>query len=247
MMPEAGEDDTGGGKRKAEASPEQGRPAKRTPAGTPAPKSSSPSPPLEERRREVGEVYAAYHALFSSPPGEPAPESSYLRLLQAGQGEEQHNELEHSATTCLLPATVLPAASPNCLRHRFLPILAAKCSCHSSPLPQVLRLSLHTHGQTLPSFGSPVPLSRLPFCKRLPTQARLQWAAGGGRRHASSPLPIHLCPPPHLCAGSEGCRRLAARLLPRFVRHFPQHCTPAADVIISLAGLSLSGALPCPA
>lgn len=42
--------------------------------------------------------------------------------------------------------------------------------------------------------------------------------------------------------GSEGCRRLAARLLPRYVRHFPQHADTAADTLIALAKLSLSGA-----
>lgn len=46
-------------------------------------------------------------------------------------------------------------------------------------------------------------------------------------------------PPP---AGSEGCRRLAARLVPRYARHFPQHADTAADALIALAKLSLSGA-----
>ncbi|KAL4440580.1 hypothetical protein ABPG75_003581 [Micractinium tetrahymenae] len=40
--------------------------------------------------------------------------------------------------------------------------------------------------------------------------------------------------------GSEGCRRLAARLLPRYARHFPQHSSTAADALIGLATLSLS-------
>lgn len=48
-----------------------------------------------------------------------------------------------------------------------------------------------------------------------------------------------LTPPP---AGSEGCRRLAARLVPRYARHFPQHADSAADTLIALAKLSLSGA-----
>ena len=46
-------------------------------------------------------------------------------------------------------------------------------------------------------------------------------------------------------AGSDGCRRLAARLVPRFVARYPQHVAPAADLLCSLASLSLSGALAC--
>ncbi|KAI7837421.1 hypothetical protein COHA_008788, partial [Chlorella ohadii] len=109
-----------GAKRKA-GSPPEGADArsKRQPADQPA------AGPLEERRLELAEVYAAYTALASAAPGAPPPEQPYLRLLKAGQG-------------------------------------------------------------------------------------------------------------------SEGCRRLAARLLPRYARHFPQHADTAADTLIALAKLSLA-------
>lgn len=71
-----------GAKRKA-GSPPEGADArsKRQPADQPA------AGPLEERRLELAEVYAAYTALASAPPGAPPPEQPYLRLLKAGQGE----------------------------------------------------------------------------------------------------------------------------------------------------------------
>ena len=47
--------------------------------------------------------------------------------------------------------------------------------------------------------------------------------------------------PPRLPAGSAGSRRLAARLLPRFARGYPCHSSAAADALIGLATLSLSG------
>lgn len=54
--------------------------------------------------------------------------------------------------------------------------------------------------------------------------------------------PLRRLPVSQLPAGAEGCRRLAARLLPRYARHFPQHADTAADTLIALAKLSLSGA-----
>lgn len=73
-------DDSGsGGKRKA-GSPAEARPPKRA---TPSPQQA---PPLEERQRELAEVYSAYDALYRATPHESPPEASFLRLVQAGQG-----------------------------------------------------------------------------------------------------------------------------------------------------------------
>lgn len=58
----------------------------------------------------------------------------------------------------------------------------------------------------------------------------------------AQPLPSARPPLPHRHqTGSEGCRRLAARLVPRYARRFPQHCDPTAEALISLAKLSLTG------
>ena len=75
----------------------------------------------------------------------------------------------------------------------------------------------------------------------------LRWFRSPGPLRSSpcaSPPPLFVTrpaptPPP---AGPEGCRRLAARLVPRYARHFPQHADTAADTLIALAKLSLSGA-----
>lgn len=40
-------------------------------------------------------------------------------------------------------------------------------------------------------------------------------------------------------SGFEGVRRLAARLVPRYARRFPQHSSPAAEALIALSTLSL--------
>lgn len=45
-----------------------------------------------------------------------------------------------------------------------------------------------------------------------------------------------------LCAGSEPTKRLVARLLPRFVKHFPKHARATGDVLTDLAQLSLTDA-----
>ena len=167
MPPVAEEDDSGGGKRKAEASPEQGRAAKRTPAGTPAPQGS---PPLEERRREVGEVYAAYHALFSAPPGEAAPESSFLRLVQAGQGECAQGSAHWLLAPALPPAVptpplpplpplgvphLPPAAPPPLRRLRGLP---PPGSTPGPPFRAAVSAALHPRRRPAHFTGQPLPL-----------------------------------------------------------------------------------------
>lgn len=42
-----------------------------------------------------------------------------------------------------------------------------------------------------------------------------------------------------LPAGSPAAKRLAARLLPRFVRYFPKHARATGDVLTELSRLSL--------
>lgn len=58
----------------------------------------------------------------------------------------------------------------------------------------------------------------------------------------SAPPGLTPVPFPRPAAGSAGCRRLAARLVPRYARCFPQHSATAADALIGLAALSLAGA-----
>lgn len=41
-------------------------------------------------------------------------------------------------------------------------------------------------------------------------------------------------------AGSAAAKRLAARLLPKYLPHFPKHARAAGDVLVDLSRLSLS-------
>lgn len=171
-------------KRPASESPEGAQDRAKRGAGA-AQAAPPPQPDLEERRRELAELYAAYDALHRTPQGQGLPEQPFLRLLQGVQGEGR-------------AATGQQAA--------WAP-------------------------------GKPPPPA---------------WRDGGGAartRAAQAPLAACLLirpapPSPAARAGSENARRVTARLLPRYARHFPQHCDPAAEALISLSKLSLSGP-PC--
>jgi hypothetical protein len=57
-------------------------------------------------------------------------------------------------------------------------------------------------------------------------------------------LPLTARPTTCCCAGSAAAKRLAARLLPRFVAHFPKQARATGDVLAELSRLSLGPSGP---